>query len=156
MRLLQRRDAKQFNVPSARKLKTNQHVESFQPQPSWARSSTTRSDRAMGCICNNMAKRLRACVTPTLLLMPRLVFVCVLFTQGVGVLLSLLPTSLCRARVDGPVCPPTDTKDHTNLKSVPPNLAVWPPHVCHRQRDWPSPHARTCSRTWSFLKRLQV
>ena len=38
-----------------------------------------------------------------------------------------------------------------------PTLAMQPPHVCHRQRDWAvSPYARPCSRTWAFLRRLHT
>ena len=73
-------------------------------------------------------------------------------------MLSLLPMSFRRARIDGPGCPPTDTKDNTNAKSVL-SRPSW--LCCHRmcviaKGTGLSPHARTCSRTWSFLKRLQT
>ena len=57
---------------------------------------------------------------------------------GVGVLRSCLPASLCRAPIDGPSFPPSDAKDHTLcvVRALVPTLAVLPPHVCHRQRDW--------------------
>ena len=45
---------------------------------------------------------------------------------------------LVRAPVDGPGFPPTDQRDHTQcaVRALVPTLAVCPPHVCHRQRDW--------------------
>ena len=45
---------------------------------------------------------------------------------------------LVRAPVDGPGFPPSDIKDHTQcvVRALVPTLAVCPPHVCHRQRDW--------------------
>ena len=41
------------------------------------------------------------------------------------------------ALIDGPGAQPTDTEDHTLCAAcaLVPTLAVWPLHVCHRQRD---------------------
>ena len=60
------------------------------------------------------------------------------FSQRVRILRSLLPTSSFRARVDGPSSQPTDMRNHTKcaVRALMPTLAVYPPHVCHRQRDW--------------------
>ena len=43
-----------------------------------------------------------------------------------------------RAHVYGPGSQPTDALDHTSCvsRALMPTLAVQPPHVCHRQRDW--------------------
>ena len=56
---------------------------------------------------------------------------------------------LVRIPVDGPSCQPTDTKKTTlnEVRALTPPLAVWPPHVCHRQENGQSPLART----WSFI-----
>ena len=45
---------------------------------------------------------------------------------------------LVRADVDGPGSEPTNALDHTTCvsRALMPTLAVHPPHVCHRQRDW--------------------
>ena len=54
------------------------------------------------------------------------------------VLCSLLPTSSFRALVDGPGSQPTDIRNHTKcaVRALHAHLGVYPPHVCHRQRDW--------------------
>ena len=59
-------------------------------------------------------------------------------SQGVGVLLSLLPASLFEHVSMGQARNPTDTVEHTLCvsRARTPILAVQPPHVCHRQRDW--------------------
>ena len=44
---------------------------------------------------------------------------CLCCSEEVGVLLSLLHTSLFRPLFEGPRCPPIDAKSHTNVKSVP-------------------------------------
>ena len=62
---------------------------------------------------------------------------CLCVAQRAGVLRSHLPASLFRAPVDGPGSQPTDIRNHTKCvsRALVPTLAVYPPHVCHRQRD---------------------
>ena len=80
------------------------------------------------------------------------------FHKGVGVSRSLLPTSSFQALVDGPCFPPTDMWDHTwsVVRALMPTLAVLPRAVRHRRETGMSPLARTFSRTWTILRRLQV
>ena len=82
---------------------------------------------------------------------------CLFVASGVGVLRSLLPTSMFRAPIDEPGFPPIDIRDHTEcaVRALMPTLASSPPHVCHRQGTGLSPMARTCSRTWVFIERLR-
>ena len=75
-----------------------------------------------------------------------------LSSQGVGVLRSLLPTSLFEHLSMGQVVhPPTQGTTLNEVRALTPPLPVQPPHVCHRQETGQSPQARTCSRTWSFM-----
>ena len=85
-------------------------------------------------------------------------FLCLYVAQGVGVLRSRLPASLCRAPIDGPGLQPTDVKGHTKCvaRALVPTLAAKAPHVCHRQGTGLSPLASTCSRTWTFPSRLHI
>ena len=58
-------------------------------------------------------------------------------SQVVGVLLSLLPTSLFEHLSMGQGRnPPTLETTLCVSRALMPTLAVLPPHVCHRQRDW--------------------
>ena len=58
-------------------------------------------------------------------------------SQGVGVLLSLLPASLFEHLSMGQARnPPTLATTLCVSRDLMPTLAVQPPHVCHRQRDW--------------------
>ena len=81
----------------------------------------------------------------------------VLATQGVGVSRSRLPASLFE---HSPMGQANNTSTFTTAPSVLCALmlhqAVQPPQVCHRQETGQSPLARTCGRTWTFLKRLHV
>ena len=63
---------------------------------------------------------------------------CLYVAQGAGVLRSRLPASLFRALIDGPGLQPSDIRNHTKCvsRALVPTLPVYPPHVCHRQRDW--------------------
>ena len=64
---------------------------------------------------------------------------------------------LARAPIDEPGFQPTNTGGpHNTVKSVLscPNVALSPPHMCHRRRTGRSSWARTCSRKWSFLLTL--
>ena len=83
---------------------------------------------------------------------------CLFVASGVGVLRSLLPTSMFRAPIDEPGFPHLDMRDHTGcaVRALMPTLASSPPHVCHRQGTGLSPMTRTCSRTWVFTKRLHI
>ena len=79
--------------------------------------------------------------------------------QGVGVLRSLLPASLCRAHVDGPSFPPTDAVDHTLRVKPVLSCPTWPCNhrMCVIAKETGlSPLARTCSRTWVFLRRHHI
>ena len=58
-------------------------------------------------------------------------------TQGVGVSHSLLPASLFEHMSMGQARnPPTLGTTLCVSRALMPTLAVQPPHVCHRQRDW--------------------
>ena len=76
------------------------------------------------------------------------------FTTGRGLTLTSARV-LVRAHVDGPRSQPTDALDHTSRvsRALVPTLSVLPPHVCHRQETGLSPLARTCSRTWTSLRK---
>ena len=70
--------------------------------------------------------------------LPRSLSLCLsVFTRGRGLTFTSAHV-LVRALVDGPSFPPTDKVDCTPMRScaLMPTLAVRPPHVCHRQRDW--------------------
>ena len=59
-----------------------------------------------------------------------------LFTRGRGLAFTFARV-LVGAHVDGRGFPPTDIEDHTSC--VPCShgtLTAYPPHMCHRQRDW--------------------
>ena len=57
---------------------------------------------------------------------------CLFVASGIGVLRSLLPTTMFRAPIDEPGFPPTDIRDHTKcaVRALMPTLASSPPHVC--------------------------
>ena len=58
-------------------------------------------------------------------------------TQGVGVSHSLLPASLFEhMSMSQARNPPTLGTTLCVSRALMPTLAVQPPHVCHRQRDW--------------------
>ena len=71
------------------------------------------------------------------------------FSQEVGVLRSLLPTSLFEHLSMGQARHPSTQQDDTLcvIRALVPTFAVQPPHVCHRLETGLSPLARTCSRT---------
>ena len=74
-------------------------------------------------------------------------------TRGRGLTFNFARV-LARAPIDEPGFQPTDTEGpHNAVKSVLscPNVALSPPHVCHRRRTGLSSQGRTCSRRWSFL-----
>ena len=80
-------------------------------------------------------------------------------TRGRGLTLTFARV-LVRAHVDGPGSQPTDAVDHTSCVSR--ALLMPPLRPCnHRmcviaKETGQSPQARTCSRTWTFLRRLHI
>ena len=72
--------------------------------------------------------------------------------QGVGVSRSTLPASLFEhPSMSQAFNPPTQTTQRCEVRALMPNVALSPPHVCHRRRTGLSSWARTCSKRWSFL-----
>ena len=109
---------------------------------------------ALHCWCRVVSCRVVSCLVLSCLVLSCLVLSCLVLsclvlsclvaafslfvrTQGIGVLRSHLPTSLFEHLSMGQARnPPTLGTTLCLSRALLPTLAVQPPHVCHRQRDW--------------------
>ena len=79
------------------------------------------------------------------------------FAKGRGLTFTVARV-LVRAHVDGLSSQPSDAEDHTlrAARALVPPLALVPPQVCHRQRDWAVSVGSHMQQDMIFRKRLHI